>query len=129
MTLFWREILMSYKIESCFCERLNINQYLKSVPKEHLIKANIDFKTKLYEEDNKKAVLKIYYSLESDNTPIFLSWVGVVNIDVNDENIKLDDKELIKDDQIKEFIEESISGFSKYFHGNLPSYDRIMGNI
>ena len=119
---------MSYKIESCFCERLNINQYLNNVPKEHLIKANIDFKTKFFEEED-KAVLKIYYLLESDNTPIFLSWVGVVNININDESIKLDDKELIKDDQIKRFIEDSIGGFSKFFHGNLPSYDVIMGNV
>ena len=120
---------MSFKINGCYCEKLNINQYLNGISDGITIRANIDFKTKIFKNGENLYLFKIYYFLESDNTPISLNWVGVVIIEVENENFELDNKDLLENSVIKSFIEESISAFPKFFHGSLPSFERILESL
>lgn len=119
---------MSLKINSCYCEKLNINQYLSGISDEVTIRANLDFKTKIFKNGENVYLFKIYYFLESENTPISLNWVGVAIIEVENDN-ELNNKDLLQNSEIKSFIEESISGFPKFFHGTLPPLERILESI
>ena len=120
---------MSFKINSCYCEKLNINQYLNGISEGITIRANIDFKTKIFKNGNNVHLFKIYYFLESDNTPISLDWVGVVVIEAEKDDFELDNKDLLQNGVIRSFIEESFLAFPKFFHGTLPSFERILESV
>ena len=120
---------MSFKINGCYCEKLNINQYLNGISDEITIRANLDFKTKIFKNGDNIHLFKIYYFLESDNTPISLDWIGVVIIELEDDEFELDNRQLLKNSEIKSFIEESILSFPKFFHGTLPSFERILESM
>lgn len=120
--------VMTYTIKGCYCEKLNISQYVICISEGSKINMNLDFKTKLHQIEEDLFLLKIYYLLESDSTPISLNWVGVAVIEVDDPNIELDKDELLKEKDIESFIENSISHLPQFFHGTLPNFDWIKEN-
>lgn len=120
---------MSFKIQGCYCEKLNINQYLSSIKEGTTININVDFKTKLHQRDENSFIFKIFYLLESDSTPISLNWIGVVMIETDEENMELDKDKLLENENIKNFIDASISQLPFFFQGTLPTFDMIKENI
>lgn len=121
--------MMSFEIQGCYCEKLNISQYLSSIEEGTTININVDFKTKLHKMNDNNFIFKIFYLLESDYVPIALNWVGVVLIETEGESTELDKEVLLENEDIKKFIDASISQLSSFFQGTLPTFDMIKENI
>ena len=115
---------MKYKIKKLYTENLNVSAFNNFI-EDGKIKLNVNFNTDLLKSDN-DFILKIYYSINSLENPIYLNWIGVAIIDIENPQKEFDKDVFLLDNQIKEFVNKSVENFSFFMGGELPNLTDIL---
>ena len=116
---------MDYKISKLYTENLEISSF-KNLLVDEKINLCIDFHTTVL-KPNGKFIFKMYYSIDALENPIYLNWIGVAILETENSDVEINEKDILSNKKIKEFIVKSIENFSFFIGGKLPTFDEITG--
>lgn len=119
---------MNYLIKKCFTENLNISQFPKFSKDEEKVELLINLNTDLsvLDEDNNLFLFRISYNALSKNNPISLNWMGGCLIEFEKNYEDMNEEILLKDQFIKDFVNDIVKSFSVFLNGKLPTIDDIL---
>ena len=119
---------MNYKLIKMYTERLDISSFHQLVNGDE-IKLGVNFNTSLLPSENENILIfKIDYSIRSMYMPISLNWVGICILEFNEAPInKIESDIFLENEDIKNFIDDSIEHCSFFIGGDLPKLEYIKG--
>lgn len=119
---------MNYKIIKLYTEKLNIYSFRQPINGDD-IELGVTFSTSLISVEDDIYLFKVDYNTRSMNKPISLSWTGICVLQFSEKiKEKINLSLLLENEEIKNFIDESIEKFSFFIGGDLPKLDSIKGN-
>ena len=119
---------MKYQIIKLYTEKLSIISFQHLIEDEK-VKTMVNFNSSILPSDSEDIYLfRMDYVLRAVNNPISLNWIGIAVVKIidrnDDESIQsLNEKLLFNNNEIKDFIQESIKNFSYFMGGELPKFN------
>lgn len=119
---------MKYQIIKLYTEKLSIISFQHLIEDEK-VKTMVNFNSSILPSDSEDIYLfRMDYVLRAVNNPISLNWIGIAVVKIidrnDDESIQsLNEKLLFNNNEIKDFIQESIKNFSYFIGGELPKFN------
>lgn len=119
---------MKYQIIKLYTEKLSIISFQHLIEDEK-VKTMVNFNSSILPSDSEDIYLfRMDYVLRAVNNPISLNWIGIAVVKIidrnDDESIEsLNEKLLFNNNEIKDFIQESIKNFSYFIGGELPKFN------
>lgn len=114
---------MDYNIKQLYTESLHVSSF-KNLVKDEKIKLAIDLYTSLSKSEHYH-IFKINYSVSALENPIYLNWVGIAILNINNNSENMNEDIFLEDKEIKKFINNAINNLSFFIGGELPQLDKI----
>lgn len=119
-----------YEIKNSFTEKLDFSFFKQFIKSGTLVHLAVQLNTSLVSTSEENIFhLKINYNISSKNIPMHTTWMGVVILEFEkvpfDEFPKSFKEDLLRNEKIKNFVNESIDHIAFFVGGKLPHVPNI----